>query len=139
MKTSFLPVAFIGLVLPTTTLLAQSQPQSLPQSNAESTAQSPPQPQARRPTPPDFDAVDKDKDGHLSFTEARTPFPTLALIDADTDGMVSKKEAKEVLPNVVFEDDHETHEALIGAGEYGLMVEQYLLQVDAAKPKPTQH
>ncbi|MES2625069.1 MAG: hypothetical protein V4628_07315 [Pseudomonadota bacterium] len=80
------------------------------------------------PVIPEFAAIDKDKDGALSITEARLLFPSLVITDVEMDGLLSKKEAELALPGLVYSNDnHEDDNTIVGPEEYALMAEQYLL------------
>ena len=86
-----------------------------------------------KPSIPEFAAVDKDKDGVLSIVEARLLFPSLTITDIEMDGMLSKREAELALPGLANNNDnHEDDTKLVGAAEYMLMAEQYLLATEEA-------
>ncbi len=85
---------------------------------------------------PEFAVVDKDKDGVLSISEAQLLFPSLEIEDVVTDGLLSKKEAERAMPGLVYSDDnHEDDTKLVGADEYILMAEQYLVAAQDATAK----
>ena len=83
---------------------------------------------------PEFAAIDKDKDGVLSITEAQLLFPSLEIVDVVMDGFLSMKEAKLALPGLVYNNDnHEDDNQLVGPEEYSLMAEQYFLAAQEAE------